>query len=266
MKNFTIISFMALAMVSGSFAQVKSTGTVSLISGMTAKIDLDNAATTATLTLTGPSDRWFGLTFGSNFPTDQEVGGKSGMANGNDIVYYNGTTLVDCKQLGIGETPSVDAVNNWTLTSDTVSGSTRTIVATRAFSTGDADDFTFNFADTQLDFAGARRSTASYSFSAHGGNRGVFPNNALSTVLGVEEHSLQIAKIYPNPSKGNFVVQTNAALEKINVYSQTGTFIKTIEVGETSQSEVSVNGLQTGVYLIELQSSIEKSWKKVIIE
>ena len=265
MKNFTLTFFMILLMISGSFAQVKSTGTVSLISGMTAKIDLDNGTTTATLTLTGPSDRWFGLTFG-NFPTDAEVGGESGMANGNDIVYYNGTTLVDCKQVGIGDTPSVDAVNNWTLTSDEVFGTTRTIVATRAFNTADSDDFTFDFADTQLDFASARRSTASYSFSAHGGNRGVFPNNQLSTVLGLADHSLDAATIYPNPSKGNFVVQTHTAIEKINIYTQTGAFIKSIEVGKTSQSEVNINGLQTGVYLIELQSNTEKSWKKVIVE
>ncbi len=55
-------------------------------------------------------------------------------------------------------------------------------------------------------------------------------------------------------------------MSKINVYSQTGAFVKTIEVSNDSKDiDVSINGLSSGVYLLELQNNVEKSWKKVVI-
>ncbi|MFL9845023.1 Ig-like domain-containing protein [Flavobacterium rhizosphaerae] len=153
------------------WAQSKSTGVVTLGAGMTAKLDLNNANTTATLTLTGSSDRWFALQFGS-FGTGQ------GMANGQDMVYYNGTTLIDGHMVGVGNTPQTDT-NNWTVTSNTVSGTTRTIVATRAFA-GGTNDFTFSYSDTTIDFAYARCANASFVFSNHGGNRGYALNKVFN--------------------------------------------------------------------------------------
>ncbi|MCY1364766.1 hypothetical protein D9M69_515860 [compost metagenome] len=85
-------------------AQTKTTGTVNLLSGMTAKLDLNSTNSTATLTLTGPSDRWFALQFGS-FAEGQ------GMESGQDVVYYNGTTLVDAVHNGVGTAPSADTNN-----------------------------------------------------------------------------------------------------------------------------------------------------------
>lgn len=146
-------------------AQSKTTGVVNLLSGMTAELMLDNSTTTATLTLTGPSDRWFGLQFGSFV-----AGG--GMQNGQDLVYYNGSTLIDAVHNGIGATPSTDT-NNWSVTSSTVSGGTITIVATRAFNTGDSNDYTFVYNNTTIDFAYAKGSFASFTLSNHGSsNRG----------------------------------------------------------------------------------------------
>jgi len=166
-----LLTALLIASAGGAFAQSKTTGTVSLTTGMTAKVDLNNDTSTATLTLTGPQDRWIALQFGS-FAT----GG--GMQDGTDVVYYNGTTLVDANQNGIGSAPSTDT-NDWTVTSNTVSGTTRTIVATRAFA-GGTGDFTFNYADVNIDFAWARGSSASYSLSNHGSNRGYKLNQAFS--------------------------------------------------------------------------------------
>ena len=161
----------------GLQAQSKTTGTVNLLSGMTAELMLNNSTTTATLTLTGPSDRWFALQFGI-FPGTS--GG--GMASGQDVVYYNGTTLVDAVHNGVGATPTTDAVNNWTVTSNTVSGSTRTIVATRAFNTGDTNDHTFVYSDVNIDFAFSRSQSASYGLAYHGPNRGYQLNRPFTCV------------------------------------------------------------------------------------
>ena len=61
--------------------------------------------------------------------------------------------------------------------------------------------------------------------------------------------------------------ETKTSLDKINVYSQTGAFIKTIEINyQSNKVDVNLKNLQKGIYLIELQNKTEKTWKKVIIE
>jgi hypothetical protein len=253
---FTILSF-------AGFAQQKTTGVVNLLSNTSATLLLNNTNSTATLTLSGPNDRWFALQFGSFADGD-------GMSPGQDIVYWNNATLVDAFHNGIGSTPTNDTTNNWTLVSsvdNSPSAGLRTIVYTRPLNTGDANDYQFNFADTTIDFAFARRSTAGFTLNNHGGsNRGYAIDRPLTT-LGVEDFSLNASQVYPNPSNGNFTVKTKTYLEKINIYSQTGAFIKTIKVDLGSDTaEVDITNLQTGVYLIELVNATEKSWKKVIVE
>lgn len=154
----------------GMHAQSKATAVVTLTTGMTAKIELNNTTSTATLTFTGPSDRWFALQIGS-------FTNSGGMQDGTDVVYSNGTTLVDAVQQGLGAAPTADT-NDWTVSSNTVSGTTRTIIATRAFNTGSNDDFTFVYSDINIDFAWAKASTATNSLITHGANRGYSLNNA----------------------------------------------------------------------------------------
>jgi hypothetical protein len=172
MKKLLLCLF-ALASGSGLWAQSKTTGTVALTTGMTAKMDLNGATNTVTLTFTGPSDRWFALQFGS-FSSNQ------GMASGQDLVYATNTGLVDAVMNGSGNTPSADT-NNWTVTSNTVTGTTRTIVATRAF-TGGTGDFNFTYSMTDVDFAWARGSAPGYSLAYHGGNRGYQMNRTFTCI------------------------------------------------------------------------------------
>lgn len=258
MKNK--ITFLLLMGFSILAAQQKTTGLVDLSTNVKATLTLDSGTSLVTLTLTGPNDRWFALQFGSF---------TGGMQSGSDLVYWNNTTLVDARHNGIGSTPSVDASNNWTVSSNTnnsPSAGMRTIVATRAFTTGDANDFAFNFANTTIDLAWARSSSVSYSLANHGGgNRGVFLDTPLTT-LGAESFTLKDAQLYPNPSNGNFTIETKTNLTKINVYSHTGAFVRTIDVNSFDQNvSFEVKGLQTGVYLLELLNDSDKSWKKVIV-
>ncbi len=175
MKKLLLIAALLLSVV-GLHAQSKTTGVVTLMSGMTAKLDLDNATTTATLSFTGPSDRWIALQFGS-------FTNSGGMASGQDLVYYNGTTLVDAVHNGIGATPSTDGANNWTVTSNTVAGTTRTIVATRAFNTAAPGDYTFVYTNNDIDFAYAKGASASFALANHGGsNRGYALNRAFTCI------------------------------------------------------------------------------------
>ena len=257
MKNkITLLLLLGISMLS---AQQKSTGVVTLSTNMSANLTLDSGTSIAKLSLTGPNDRWFALQFGSF---------TGGMEAGSDLIYWNNVTLVDARHVGVGSTPTTDATNNWTITSNlnnSPSAGLRTIVATRAFNTGDVNDFTFNFSDTSIDFAWARMSSATYGLAYHGGaNRDVTLDRTFT--LGTESFSLNDSQLYPNPSNGNFTVLAKTNLTKINVYTITGGFVKSIEVTDNAiNAEINVSGLETGVYLVELQNDLEKTWKKVIV-
>lgn len=251
-----IITFLILVMGVTGFSQQKTTSTVDLLTNLSVNLVLNNSNSTATMTIKGPSDRWFAITFG-NF------GGA--MDSGNDLVYYNGSTLVDASHSGQGSTPIDDAVNNWTVTSNTILSGKRTIVATRNF-VGEPSDYTFNFSNTSINLAGAHADSAiSSSLQYHGSNRYNAGSVSFSS-LGIDDFSLNATQIYPNPTTGDFFVKTKTFLEKINIYSQTGSFIKSIETKNSNENvEVSISGMQTGVYLIELVNENEKTWKKIIV-
>ncbi|MEO7975695.1 T9SS type A sorting domain-containing protein [Flavobacterium sp.] len=259
MKKITLLAILVIS--SASFAQQKSTGNVTLTTNMTVNLTLNNTTSKATLTLTGPSDRWFALQFGSFAEGD-------GMAAGEDLVYANATTIVDASHNGVGSAPSTDAAQNWTVTSNTVASGIRTIIAERNLSTGDTNDYTFNYANSSIDFVWARRSSAGYGLNYHGAtNRGYSVSVPLSTTLGVDDFSLKTSSIYPNPSNGNFTIETKTGLDQINVYSLIGTLVETIDLKDTSNTvEVSLKNLQSGVYLVQLKNEKDKSWKKIIIE
>ena len=178
MKKLLLITGLTLGSAA-MHAQIKATQVVSLTTGMTAQLELNNDTETATLTFTGPSDRWFALQIGS-FAT----GG--GMDDGMDVVWSNGTLLVDGVHNGQGMTPSTDT-NDWDLSSNTVDGTTRTIVATRDFDTGDVNDYEFVYSDTSIDFAWAKNTAAGYFMAGHGANRGYDLNNTFTCVSPVPD-------------------------------------------------------------------------------
>ncbi len=235
-------------------AQQKTTGQLNFVPGLTAELNLNNNTSIVTLVISGPADRWFGFKLGS-FTT--------AMSTGVDGVYYNGTGLTD----GNGGTLTTDATQNWTLVSNNVIGSTRTITATRPFNTGDVNDFTINFANTDIDVAAAHGDSSNdYTIAYHGVNKSKFLDAPLST-LGIEDFSLKASTLYPNPSTGNFTIVTKTVLNTIDVYNIYGVFIKTIRVDNTSENvEFTISELPVGVYLLELKNETEKTWKKVIIE
>ena len=119
--------------------------------------------TDITVTVQGPSDRFLAFGFGT------------GMANGNDAIIWStlGTgvaplQLRDHRMIGQGNEPTVDAQQDWTVVSNNVSGGNRTIVATRALSTGDANDVTFNFASTTQNLFWSKGPSATNQLQYHG--------------------------------------------------------------------------------------------------
>lgn len=170
MKNSYLLILIFIFFVKIGFSQTYTTGVVTLSNTaglvMTAKIDV---STQVTLTLTGPAGRWFALGFNA-----------SSMTNGTDVVgvHSSGTlNAFDCNLTGFSA-PSTDAQQNWTVSSDAVSAGVRTIVATRALNTGDANDYVFPAIPTSISLIWARSSSASFSYSYHGStNRGITTAN-----------------------------------------------------------------------------------------
>jgi len=260
MKKITLLFLLPCFFMS---AQQKTTGELTLNDAMKANLVLDNGTSTVFLTLTGPNDRWFSLQFGMF---------TNGMDAGTDVVYWNGTTLVDAHHIGLSSAPATDATNEWILISNdnnSPSNGLQTLVYSRAFNTGDSDDYAFVYTDAKIDLAYAQMSFGTFTLGYHGGepNRGVLLDTDL-TVLGVEDFSLKATQIYPNPSNGVFTIKSNSALAKITIYSHTGQLISEIEANQTTDVEngFTVNGLASGIYLINLENATENVWKKVIIE
>lgn len=244
-----------------AYSQTYTTGVVTLTNtsglAMTVKIDV---GTQVTLTLTGPTSRWFALGFNAG-----------AMASGTDVVSaHSASTLsaFDCHLTGYSA-PVTDPQQNWTITSDAVSGSVRTIVATRPLNTGDLNDYVFPSTPTSIGLIWARSSSASYSYSYHGGsNRGVsFANFTLvqppAVPTGPANQTLcagsTLAQLtasgtaiqwYANPSGGSPLVSTTAlvngstyyATQTVNGLESTDRLAVTVSLTSSPSAPSAING------------------------
>jgi hypothetical protein len=252
MKKITLLIFCFLSF--SGFAQSKTTGNIDLGAGYTANFTLNKSTSKVTLVLTGPTDRWFGLGLGV-------VSGFS-MGDGDVILYRSTDFFTDRNFVGTG-TPATD---NPDWTGSNVSGAVRTLTLERNLITSETTN------DLQLDYDSTNSINIAYARSPVAGNTLgsnhiiTYGSGVFTPVLGVEDFSLNATSIYPNPSSGEFYIKTKTNLSKVNLYNQTGALVKTINVTDDSKEvELSVSGVQAGVYFLELQNDSEKSWKKVIV-
>lgn len=232
MKKLLLISSLVLATtVSAQF----SSGIVTLGStGMTVK--LDTTPTTATITLTGDSNSMLGLGFGS-----------SGMANGADGFIYNSTSSRDYTFGGF-TAPSADAVQDWTQTSNTISGSTRTVVATRSLLGGTGDFAIPNAAGTINIFYA--RTSGGQSIAYHGASRGYVSLNMVAS-LGTNDLLAESKKVslYPNPAKSTVSFKNADKIKSVDIYESTGRKVKTVKLESES---INVSDLKSGSYYLEI--------------
>ena len=239
MKKTLLILFLITS--SSLFAQSFSTGTQTLSSGLTANINIDNDTGTTTLTLAGPSNKWFGIGFGNS------------NMNGTDIFMTNGSSIRDAYSTSNGQ-PQADSSpesGDWTLVSNTVSSGTRTIVATRANDTGNSNDYTFSASAGSLTVIWAIGASSQYS-SGHS-NRSA---TALSVSLGISENNLLSFEMYPNPVSDVLNIQLPTSTEKaeVSVFDYTGRLVssKTISSNDTA---IDVQKISKGIYMIRVAAN-----------
>ncbi|OCA79358.1 secretion protein [Chryseobacterium contaminans] len=239
----------SIALANFAWAQFSS-GTVNLpVTGMTVK--LDTTPTGVTLTLTGDSNSMLGIGFGN-----------TGMASGSDGFIYNSTANRD--YTFIGKTmPNADPSQDWTETSNTVSGSTRTIVATRSLS-GGAGDFAIPNAAGTINIFYARKTGNTLGYHDVGRDYAVL--TMTSSTLSTNEVAAASKKVslYPNPAKTIVNLKNIDRINSLDIYDATGRKVKSIKPEEEN---INIEDLKSGTYYFEIKlKDGSLSYEKLIKE
>lgn len=230
-------TLLALSVLLANFALAQfSSGTVNLpATSMTVK--LDTTPTGATITVTGDSNSMLGIGFGT-----------VGMAPGSDGFIYNSSANRDYTFIGM-TTPTADAVQDWTETSNTVSGSTRTVVATRSLS-GGAGDFAIANAAGTINIFYSRKSGGT-SLGYHDAGRGYATLTMTAASLSTNEIAANSKKVdlYPNPAKATVNFKNFDKIKSVDIYEATGRKVKSVKPEGES---ISIADLQSGSYYVEI--------------
>ncbi|KAA5531961.1 T9SS type A sorting domain-containing protein [Paenimyroides baculatum] len=230
-KIFTLTAFLTILAANAQF----TSGNVTLGStGMVVKLETN--ATTATITLTGNSNSYLGIGFGS-----------AGMDNGSDGFIYNSQSNLDYTFAGVGSNPVADVTQHWTVSSNTVASGIRTIVATRTLA-GGTEDYTIANAAGNISISYARGT--GLSLANHGTSRG-YSTLVMKASLSTEDFDQQKIKVYPNPVTDLLHFGENGTIKKVSFYDTTGRMIKTTLT--EGKSSIDVSTLAKGTYVVEYE-------------
>lgn len=255
MKKITLNVLMFLS-TTVFFGQTYSTGTMVLTAtngtslNYSAKIDV--TSTIVTLTLIGPSTGWLSIGFDN-----------TSMASTGDVVIFDGTNLTDRTFNGFAATPVLDTQQDWSVTSNTVSGGVRTVVGTRARVSSDATDYTFSASAQSLNLVYARK-VADFAISYHGASScGTILANI---TLGNENFKIEDFKIYPNPSKGitNILLPENIENGVVKLYDALGRVVKNQAISR-NENQINTSDLTAGTYILILRTEYGNATKTLLI-
>ena len=250
MKKITFI--LCLLITSLAFAQNVSTGLVTLTPGFTVQFDVNGSTNQVTMTMVGPSTVWLGVALNT-------ASGNSMGSGGEDVIIYSNGGLSDRNLTGLTNAPSVDASQDWTESSNTVTSGVRTIVATRALNTGDSNDYVFPTSSTSLPLLWAKGSDLNLAY--HGSSRGPAPST-----LGTSDIALTPEfDVYPNPTHRELNVQFPASIQKatIAVYSVLGTLVFQAEMDQWN-SKINTSDWSTGVFIMNISTPDFSQTKRII--
>lgn len=249
MKKITFI--ITLLITSLAFAQNVSTGVVNLTSDFTVQFDVNGSTNQVTMTMVGPSTVWLGVALNT-------ASGNSMGSGGEDAIIYSSSGLSDRNMTGGTNAPNVDASQDWTESSNTVTSGVRTIVATRALNTGDSNDYVFTTSSTTLPLLWAKGSNLNLAY--HGSRGGATPSLGTSDVALIPEFD-----VYPNPTHRELNVQFPASIQKANiaVYSVLGTLVFQSEMDQWN-SKINTSEWSTGVFIMNISSGDFTQTKRII--
>jgi hypothetical protein len=88
----------------------------------------------------------------------------------------------------------------------------------------------------------------------------LFSDVTVKNTIAIDENSVITASIYPNPSKDNFTIVCDN-MTYISVYNVIGN--KIMEVNVDGNNYV-VNGLESGVYFVEIKTNEGSAVKRIV--
>ncbi|TXF77337.1 T9SS type A sorting domain-containing protein [Chryseobacterium sp.] len=226
-----------------TFAQYSS-GSPIAVGAIGVSVKMETTPTIVRITLIGPSNSFLGLGFGNQ-----------GMANGADGFIYNSAASRDYTFSGVGVTPSADASQDWTVISNTVAGSTRTVVATRTLAGGSGDTPVPNAAGTMDVFVAHGDNTLGLSYHGAGNRDYATLGMNFDSSLATGEVDLNMEKkilLYPNPSKGIVYLNSAEKVKSIVLYDTSG---RKILEPKIKNSQIDISKLNSGTYFIEIEKS-----------
>jgi methionine-rich copper-binding protein CopC len=139
------------------FGQLKTISETELTIGSGIFFSAEKTITTITVTMKGPSDRYFAVGFGS------------GMSSGDALIYSNISGIENIRDHTMsGYTfPPVDGSQDWTIISNNIVGVERICVLSRALNSPDPSDLDFTYAQTTQSLFWAKSSSNSMFVSNH---------------------------------------------------------------------------------------------------
>lgn len=260
MKKTTFITLFALFIAFSGFSQTYTTGTVSLSStvNFTVQFDIDTTDDTISMTMVGDSDVWLGVAPG--------VAQGNGMGNlGDDTIIFSDDGLEDRNMpSGTGQ-PNLDSQQDWSVVSNDVANGIRTIVANRALTTGDSNDYVFPESETSFPLLWAFGNN-SLDLSYHGSGRG---GTVVNTTL--SNAAFEVAKlsfdVFPNPSSDelNISFSSHQIPENSNleIYNTLGKRLFSQPVSDLN-TKINVSNWNTGIYLIKVSNGGSVQTKRFI--
>jgi len=235
-----LLSILILLTVNISVFSQYSSGALFPVGTTGVSVKLETTPSMVRLTLAGPSNSFLGL-----------GAGDAGMAAGADGFIYNSASTTDYTFNGVGSMPTADATQDWTIVSNTVSGSTRTVVATRSLA-GSAGDTPIPNAAGNIEVFVAR-GNGTMTLSYHGAANRDYATlpMSLDTTLATGEVKASSTKytLYPNPAKETVNFNNADKIKSVDIYESTGRKVKSVKI---DGNEINVSDLKTGNYYFEI--------------
>ena len=251
MKKITFI--LTLLISSYGFAQNVSTGVVNLGgSDFTVNFQVNGTTNKVTMTMVGPSTVWLAVALNTS-------AGDTMGAGGEDVILYDSTGLKDRNLTGGQNAPNVDASQDWTQSSNTVTSGVRTIVATRDLNTNDSNDYVFTTTNnTALPLLWAKGSSLTLGY--HGARGGTTSTLGTETIAVMPEFD-----VYPNPADLELNVKFPASIQKatVAVYSILGSLVFLAEMDQWN-SKINTSEWSVGVFVMNISTPDFSQTKRII--
>lgn len=85
------------------------------------------------------------------------------------------------------------------------------------------------------------------------------------TPNGIEETALKSVSIYPNPSNGQFNVESFEPLTRLGLYNLAGQIVAEYNTKRTVNQQINLPNLRSGVYLLQIETEQQQSVERVVV-